>query len=318
MPLPPLVLLAEPLPPEPTNWLGERCRVHLVRPDEHGFAAALAEASALVVRTGTVVDEALLDRAPALRVVGRAGVGVESIDVDACRRRGIEVVHTPDANSQAVVEYVLWLIGDALRPRAALHAAIDQREWERTRSELTAKRQLSECTVGIFGMGRIGGRLNAALAALGVPRCYCDLREIAATSRHDAEPVSPERLFEASDIVTVHIDGRPSNRRIVGASLLERMKPDALLINTARGMLIDHNALASVLRDRPTMLALLDVHDPEPIRADHPLFELANAHLFPHLASRTESAVRDMGWVVRDVVTVLEGGTPRHAAPDHD
>jgi len=314
MSLPPLVLVAEPLPPEPMNWLASRCRVAAHAPDAEGFAAALAEAEGLVVRTATCVDAALLERAPGLRVVGRAGVGVESIDVAACRARGVEVVHTPDANTEAVVEYVLWLIGDALRPRATLTRAVDRNEWSRLREELTARRQLDECTIGILGFGRIGSRLAEMLELSGAALLCCDLLEIPEFDAAGATQVGIDDLFATCDIVSIHVDGRPANRHLVGADLLSRMKPDAILINTARGLVVDAPALAEALGSHPGRLALLDVHDPEPIPADNPLLGLANCHLFPHLASRTERAVRAMGWVVRDVVAVLEGQPPRHPA----
>ena len=132
--------------------------------------------------------------------------------------------------------------------------------------------------------------------------------------RHGAEPVSIHELFSRSDAITLHVDGRPGNRGLVGPALIGRMRPQVLLLNTCRGLVLDHEALASFLRDHPGAQALLDVHDPEPFAADHPLLGLANAHLAPHLASRTRSAMVRMSWVVRDAVAVLEGRTPEFSA----
>src|SRR6266850_4938883 len=115
-----IVIQTEHLSPDAAAWLGERCRLVVCAHDDPKFADILAEAAGLVVRTYTIVDDQLLDRALKLRVVGRAGVGLDNIDVPACRKRGIEVVHTPDANTQAVVEFVICLLSDALRPRITL------------------------------------------------------------------------------------------------------------------------------------------------------------------------------------------------------
>ena len=119
--------------------------------------------------------------------------------------------------------------------------------------------------------------------------------------RRGARPVTLEELFAESDVITVHVDGRKQNRHFVGPALIARMKPDAVFINTSRGFVVDHDALAARLRAVPSMQALLDVHDPEPIGAKCPLWGLPNAHLAPHLASRTDAAMEAMSWVVRDV-----------------
>lgn len=323
---PPLVLVTERLAAEAERWLESRCRVVRASPDGAGvgssgapsgdgrsggdgeFWSQLAVADALVVRTYTIVDEAMLARAPRLRVVGRAGVGVDNIDLVACRRRSIVVVNTPDANTQAVVEYVLCLLCDALRPRlaAGLRTAISAEAWNRMRNEVVGRRQLGECTLGVLGLGRIGRRVAEVARAIGMRVLYNDLRTIDAAERAGAVPVDDATLFADSDIVSIHIDGRPENRRFVGAALVDRMRPDVVFINTSRGFVVDHVALARFIAGHPGSLALLDVHDPEPIAADHPLLGLPNARLFPHLASRTDTALRNMSWVVRDVVAALE------------
>jgi phosphoglycerate dehydrogenase-like enzyme len=150
--------------------------------------------------------------------------------------------------------------------------------------------------------------------AIGFRVLYNDLMTFAPSMRHGAEPVSADELFARSDVITLHIDGRPDNRRFVNASRITRMRPEALLLNTCRGFVLDHDALADFLRMNPGAQALLDVHEPEPFTADHPLAGMRNAHLAPHLASRTRSAMDRMSWVVRDAVAVLEGRKPEFAA----
>ena len=297
----PTVIQTEHLSPAAAAWLGERARLVVAAAGSHGFEAAAPEAAGLVVRTYTRVDDALLDRLPRLRVVGRAGVGLDNVDVEACRRRGIACFNTPDANTQAVVEYVTCLLCDALRPRLFLEQPVSRARWDEIRQEVVGRRQMSELALGILGTGRIGRRVAEVALAIGFTVRCCDLVEVPERDRHGAEQVDAATLFAESDVITVHVDGRASNAGFVGASLIGRMRPEAVLVNTSRGFVVDHAALAAWLRANPGAQALLDVHDPEPFDASNPLLGLPNAHLAPHLASRTDAAMEAMSWVVRDV-----------------
>lgn len=301
------MLIAEPLWSPAAAWLAARCQVEQAGTADPEFVQHLRRADALVVRTYTQVDIALLETAPRLRVVGRAGAGVDNIDLEACAARGITVVHTPDANTQAVVEYVLCLIADALRPRLRLAGAVSMEEWTALRSSTVGRRQMNECVLGVLGLGRIGTRVARVARAIGMRVLFNDLREIPPAQREGAEPIEPARLFSESDILTIHIDGRPENTGFVGPALLGRLKPDAVLLNTSRGAVLNHRSLAEWLRASPQARAFLDVHDPEPPDRDNPLLTLPNATLLPHLASRTESAMHAMSWVVRDVWRALGG-----------
>ncbi len=311
---PPLVIQLDELAEEPARWLAERCRVVVAGCGSPDFLAAAPEAEGLLVRTRTRVNGELLDRLPRLRVVGRGGVGLDSIDLDECRRRGVMVVSTPDANTQAVVEYVVCLLCDALRPRLYLDRAVDAEEWTRIREEVTGLWQMDELRLGILGLGRIGRRVAEVAGAIGFEVVYHDLVEIPTPHRAGATPVELTELFAESDILSLHCDGRPSNRGFVDAGLIGLLRPDAILINTSRGFVVDASALAAHLRANPASMAILDVHDPEPIPPEAPLLGLPNAHLAPHLASRTLRATEAMSWVVRDVWAVLEGSPPRFPA----
>jgi phosphoglycerate dehydrogenase-like enzyme len=315
-PSPPLVVRTEHLDPAAEAWIAERCEFLAAAPDDAAFESVATRIAGLVVRTYTNVNEALLDRLPSLRVVARAGVGVDNIDIAACRRRGIEVVHTPDANTQAVVEYVTALLCDALRPRIFLTEAVDQTAWNKIRSEICAESQMNELSLGILGFGRIGRRIAQVAGAIGFTVRYHDLLDIDAAHRAGAEPVSPERLFRESDVLTVHVDGRSSNHGLVDGTLLSLMKTNAILLNTSRGFIMDEPAIADWLAEHPAAQAVLDVHEKEPFADDDPLIELPNAHLAPHLASRTRTAMANMSWVVEDVWKVLSGERPKHPAPD--
>lgn len=310
-----MVIQTEHLSADAAVWLAERCRLVACRPGSAEFDRAIGEACGMVVRTYTIVDDKLLDRAGNLRVVGRAGVGLDNIDVAACRRRSIEVVYTPDANTQAVVEYVVCLLGDALRPRVSLEHAVDVATWNQLREETVGKRQMNQLTLGILGLGRVGKRLAEVARAIGFQVLYNDVEVMPPEQRFGAEPVDARTLFATADVVSVHVDGRPSNRKFINAELIARMKPQAIFINTSRGLVVDNLALADWLRGNPQSLAMLDVHDPEPIDEKYPLLGVPNARLYPHLASRTETAMNNMSWVVKDVIAVLEGKPPRFAAP---
>ncbi|MDX2148701.1 MAG: NAD(P)-dependent oxidoreductase [Planctomycetota bacterium] len=312
----PLVVQTEHLDAEPAAWLGERCELVACPVESDKFRSLAPRIEGLVVRTYTRVDQSLLEALPRLRVVGRGGVGLENIDVPACLRRGVKVVHTPEANRQAVVEYVFALLMDAMRPRVFLDRSLSEGDWKRARRELTGRRQFNELTFGILGFGRIGRHVARIAAALGCRVIYHDLLSMPPDWRSGAIPVTRERLLRDADVLSLHVDARDENRRMVDLAFLEQLKHDVIIVNTARGMLVDNDAMAAFMIKHPQALALLDVHHPEPIPDDYPLLHVENVHLSPHLAASTESAQRLMSWVVSDVWRVLTGERPEFAAPE--
>lgn len=309
-----VAIQTEELDDAASSWLAERVDLTRCAPDEPGFADLLAIADALVVRTYTIVNDAMLDRAPKLRVVGRAGVGLDNIDLDVCERRGVRVVHTPDANTQAVVELVAAFTLDALRPRLFLDKALPLSEWKRVRNDLIAPKQLGDLTVGVLGFGRIGKGVARVFESFGSRVLYHDIADVSPVGRLGAEPVSRDELFRLADILTIHVDERHENRDLITSSALGLMKPDAILINTSRGFVVNTRDLASWLQANPGAQAILDVHEPEPFTSDHPLLGLPNAHLSPHIGAATARAKRNMSWVVKDVWRVICGESPEHAA----
>jgi len=310
------VIQAEELDAPAAAWLAERARLEMCRFDSGArFEELLARADGVVVRTYCRVDRAFLDRGPNLKVVGRAGVGLDRIDVEACRARGVEVVHTPDANTTAVAEYVFALLLDETRPRAVVNRALDLAQWNKMRKELEARRQLREMTLGIWGMGRVGRAVTRIAAGVGMRVIYHDLLDIAPDQRFGAAPVSREEMLRESDVVSVHIDARASNRHVVNAEALSLVKHDAIVVNTSRGFVVDDEALRAFLMKNGAARAILDVHDPEPIEPFHPLLGVANARLSPHLAAATRLAHANMSLVVKDVWRVLNGEKPEFPAP---
>ncbi|MFN7021400.1 MAG: NAD(P)-dependent oxidoreductase [Phycisphaerales bacterium] len=310
----PLVIQTEPLDREAAAWLAER--VELARCSSHdaGFAALLARADGLAIRTYTRVDDGLLALAPRLRVVGRAGVGLDNVDVEACRRRGVSVVSTPGANTRAVVELVTAFMLDALRPRVFLDKALSAERWGELRKELIAPRQLGDLTLGIVGFGRVGSAVGRVGAAMDMRVVYNDLLEIAPERRAGASPAGLDEVLASADVLTIHVDGRAGNRGLIGSRALARCRPDVVFINTSRGFVVDAGALAAFLRENAGAQALIDVHEPEPFGPDYPLLGLGNAHLSPHIGAATSSAHKNMSWVVKDIWRVLCGERPEHPA----
>lgn len=275
----------------------------------------LSKAAGLVVRTYTRVDAALLALAPNLRVVGRAGVGLDSIDVAACRARGIEVVYTPDANASTVAELVFGLLLDVLRPRPRLTRELTTEEWAVARHEHLGERELAGMTLGIWGLGRVGSKVARVGRGFAMRVLYHDLRAIPEAERGGAEAVDRDSLLSQADVLSVHVDGRPENRGLITTSTFEAMKPDAVFVNAARGFVVDPLAARAWLDGNPGARAICDVHEPEPLPSDHPLLGHPRALLTPHLGAGTSPAKDRMGRVVEDVWRVLCEEPPRWPAP---
>ncbi|HEV7300896.1 MAG TPA: NAD(P)-dependent oxidoreductase [Tepidisphaeraceae bacterium] len=311
----PVILVTEGSDRTPLDWLREHAEVVEVAYNDPAFDAQLARADGMVVRTYTKVNEAMLAKAPRLRVVGRGGVGIENIDVAACRRHGVEVVYTPDANTLAVGDFVFGYLLQLLRPWAFFKDAVySPKEFKRVRDTVRG-RQLNELTMGILGMGRVGRRLGQIAAnGFGMRVIYNDLLDISGLN-FPAIAVDKETLYRQADILSIHVTMLPGNHNLVGQAQLAMMKADAIVINTSRGEVLDAAALADAIRGNRLAGAAIDVFHPEPPEAGFPLLGLDNVLLTPHLAARTYTAIENMSWVVRDVLAVISGEKPRFPAP---
>ena len=312
-----LVLVTEGSDAAPLAWLREQVRVVEAGPDDPRFAEHLAAADGMVVRTYTRVDDAMLDKAPRLKVVGRGGVGLENIDAVACRKRCIEVVYTPDANTLAVGDYVFGYVLQLIRPWAPFRDEVyEPKEFKRIRNTVRG-RQLNELTMGILGMGRVGKRVgHIAAHGFGMRVIYNDILDIPPESLpFPATRVDKDALYRESDVLSIHVTMLPGNENLVGRDQLAMLKPGAIVINTSRGEVLDVAALADALRGGKVAGAALDVFHPEPPAPGFPLLGIDNVILTPHLAARTYTALENMSWVVRDVVAVLGGQRPKHPAP---
>jgi D-3-phosphoglycerate dehydrogenase len=312
----PVVLVTEGSDKAPLDWLRMEAEVLEVGQADKGFDEALARAEGLVVRTYTKVNDAFLAKAPKLKVVGRGGVGLENIDVAACRKRGVQVVYTPDANTIAVGDFVFGYILQLIRPYAAFRDRTpDPKEFKRLRDTLRG-RQLNELTLGILGMGRVGRRVgHIAADGFGMRVIYNDILDVRSQLKFPATSVDKPTLYRESDILSLHVTMLPGNENMIGARELAMMKADAILINTSRGEVLDINAVADALKNKKLAAAAIDVFHPEPPPANFPLLGMDNVILTPHMAARTHTAIENMSWVVRDVVDVLYGKPPKFPAP---
>jgi len=272
----------------------------------------LAEADALIVRSQVRVDAEALAAGRRLVVVGRAGTGVDNIDLDAATRAGVTVVNAPAANTIAAAEHTLALIYGLARHVPAADASLRAGEWRRTDF---VGRELRGRTLGIVGLGRIGLTVAARARAMEMDLLGHDpfvSAELAA--QHGIALVSLAELLPRSDVVTVHVPLTHATRGLIGAAELAQVKPGALLINVARGGVVDEEALADALAGGRLGGAAVDVFDTEPPAADNPLRSAPNTVLTPHLgASTTEAQARAATDTVAQVLDVLAGRPARYA-----
>lgn len=275
--------------------------------------ATLVGARALIVRNRTQVNTALLAAAPGLVVVGRLGVGLDNIDLPACRARHIEVIPATGANALAVAEYVIATAMVLLRGAYLSSAEVAAGNWPRPR--LSEGREIGGKTLGLVGFGGIG-RLTARLAqALGMHVLAHDplvAPDDALWARHDVAPRDIDALLAEADVVSLHVPLTDTTRALMDPARIARMKPGAVLINTARGGIVNEPALADALREGRLAGAALDVFDREPLPAGSPLAGTPNLILTPHIGGVTrESNTRVSTLIAQKVGAFLrECGQP--------
>ncbi|MFO7246024.1 MAG: phosphoglycerate dehydrogenase [Thermaerobacter sp.] len=303
----PHVVVTEPLPREsmkPLEAVADVTYLERLLPPEELYPL-IREADALITRSGTRVDRDLLDAAPRVRVVGRAGVGVDNIDLDAATERGVIVVNVAGGNAVAVAEHVFGTLLALLRKLREADGSVRAGEWKRSRfvgDELRGK------VLGIVGLGRIGGEVATRARAFRMRIIACDPYIPASRfEAFEAEPVDFDRLLEQADIVTIHTPLTDETRYMFDDRALGRMKPGAYLVNCARGAIVDEAALARALREGRLAGAVVDVYEQEP-PGRTPLAELPNVLLTPHIAGSTREALDAIAHsIAEQVAAALEG-----------
>jgi D-3-phosphoglycerate dehydrogenase len=265
----------------------------------------------IVIRSATKLTKELIDRGERLKVIGRAGVGVDNVDLDAATRRGVIVANAPESTVISAAEHTIGLLLALSRHIPQAHAALAQGRWERSRFggiELAGK------TLGVLGFGRIGQQV--ARRALGLEMRVVAYDPFVSKDRFRELGVehaeSPEELYTAADFVTLHLPLTAETRRSVGAGAFAQMREGVRLVNAARGALVDEDALVDALRSGKVAAAALDVFSSEPYSG--PLLELENVVATPHLAASTEEAQDRAGVIVAEqIVAALEGGLVTNA-----
>lgn len=268
------------------------------RPD--CLAAAVAKAVALIVRNRTRVDAALLAAAPRLRVVGRLGVGLDNIDLAACTARGVRVIPATGANADAVAEYVIAALLILLRGAYGATARIAAGAWPR--ADLVG-REAQGRLLGLVGFGDIARRVVPRARALGMRLAAHDPLVAAEEMRRlEVAPMPLEALLAAADVVSLHVPLTAATRGLIDARRLGLMRPEAVLINTARGGIVDEEALVAALRAGRLGGAALDVFAREPPEQPERFAEVPNLLLTPHIAGVTQESNRRVSFMIAERV----------------
>ena len=303
MPEPHRVLIRESIAESALDVL--RSRFEVVEDSESELGSIIGEFDAIVVRSGTTIDAGLIERAGRLKVIGRAGVGVDNVDVDAATRRGIVVANAPEATVVSAAEHTMALLLAVARNVPQAHAALIAGRWERARF---AGIELAGKTLGVLGFGRIGRQVARRALGLGMrvvafdPYVALDrFRELGVESAATLEDV-----YAQADLITLHLPLNEETNRLLGAAAFARMRDGVRIVNAARGGLIDEDALVIAVRSGKVAGAALDVFESEPYSG--PLLELEQVVVTPHLAGSTTEAQDRAGLIIAEqVIAALDG-----------
>ncbi|MBS1672356.1 MAG: phosphoglycerate dehydrogenase [Actinobacteria bacterium] len=306
----PVVLLAETLSPATVDALGPDFDVRSVDgTDREALFAALADADAVLIRSATKIDAEALSHAPVLKVVARAGVGLDNVDIKAATAAGVMVVNAPTSNIVSAAELTVGHILSLARRIPAAHASLSAGQWKR--SSYTGA-ELFEKTVGIVGLGRIGALVAARLAAFDMRVVAYDPYVTSARAQQlGVQLLSLEELVAESDFLTIHMPKTPETTGMIGAAQFSAMKPTAYVVNVARGGLIDEDALLVALQNGEIAGAGLDVFTSEPPAEGstaRALTALPNVVVTPHLGASTDEAQEKAGVSVARSVRLALGG----------
>jgi D-3-phosphoglycerate dehydrogenase / 2-oxoglutarate reductase len=294
----PHIVVADPIHPDGIERLLQAPGVTLDHPGNAAnepLTERLRRADGLIVR-GTRVDEALLANAGQLRVVCRHGVGYDLVDVPGLTRRGVALMITPEANAASVAEHALMLMLSLSRNVVQVSAAVRRGDW-RVRGQ-SSTFELGGRSVLVIGFGRIGARVARLCAAFGMRVMVHDPYMPAGTIRGAGYEAAVDREsgLAKADIVTIHVPADDKTRGMVNAAFLAHMKPGSVLVNTARGTLVDESALEAALRSGHLAAAGLDVLSVEPMVKPLSMLALDNLVVTPHVAASTAEGLRRMAW----------------------
>jgi D-3-phosphoglycerate dehydrogenase / 2-oxoglutarate reductase len=302
----PVVLIAEELSPATVDALGPDFEVRYVDgTDRPALLAALADADAVLVRSATQIDAEAVAAAGKLRVIARAGVGLDNVDITAATKAGAMVVNAPTSNITSAAELTVALILASARNVASANAALKGGKW--ARSKYTGV-EIDGKTIGIVGLGKIGALVAARLLPFGVKLlAYDPYVQAGKAAQIGAQLVTLDELLAESDFITVHMPKTPETIGLIGEEALAKVKPTVRIINVARGGLVDESALAAAIKEGRVAGAGIDVYAKEPT-TESPLFELDSVVVTPHLGASTDEAQEKAGIAVaRSVRQALAG-----------
>jgi D-3-phosphoglycerate dehydrogenase len=292
----PVVLIAEELSPATIEALGPDFEVRNVDgADRAALLPAIADVDAILIRSATKVDAEALAAAKNLKVVARAGVGLDNVDVDAATQVGVMVVNAPTSNIVSAAELAVALLLASARNVSPAHAGLREGQWKRSKYSGV---ELADKTVGIVGLGRIGLLVAQRLSAFGVELiAYDPFVQPARAAQLGVRMVELDELLASSDFITVHLPKNKDTLGLIGAQALTKVKPTVHIINAARGGIVDEQALFDALSEGRVAGAGLDVYATEPC-TDSPLFGLDNVVATPHLGASTDEAQEKAGVAV--------------------
>jgi D-3-phosphoglycerate dehydrogenase len=302
----PVVLIAEELSPATIAILGEQFEIrHCDGANRAELLSNLASANAVLIRSATKMDAEAIAAAPDLKIIARAGVGLDNVDVPAATAGGVLVVNAPTSNIVSAAELAVSLLLAVARNVVPANLALKNGQWKRSQFggvELQGK------TVGIIGMGKIGMLVAQRLAGFDMKFvAYDPYVTTAPSGGPEIKMVSLDELLVASDFVTIHIPKTPETSGLIDSVALAKMKPTAFVINAARGGVLDESALFDALKSGTIAGAGLDVYATEPC-TDSPLFGLDNVVATPHLGASTEEAQEKAGVAVAESVVAAFAG----------
>ena len=302
----PVVLIAEELSPATVEALGPDFEIRACDgADRSQLLPAIADVDAILIRSATKIDAEALAAAKKLKVVARAGVGLDNVDVKAATKAGVMVVNAPTSNIVSAAELAIALLLSTARHVPQAHESLKGGAWKR--SKYTGI-ELFEKTIGVVGLGRIGVLVAQRLQAFGTTIiAYDPYISSARAGQLGVRLVGLDELLAESDFITVHLPKTPETIGLIGEEALHKVKPTVRIVNAARGGIVDEAALYSALKEGRVAGAGLDVYGKEPC-TDSPLFELDNVVVTPHLGASTDEAQEKAGIAVaRSVRLALDG-----------
>ncbi|KKC04589.1 phosphoglycerate dehydrogenase [Mycobacterium nebraskense] len=302
----PVVLIADKLAQSTVAALGDQVEVRWVDgPDREKLLAAVPEADALLVRSATTVDAEVLAAGSKLKIVARAGVGLDNVDVDAATERGVLVVNAPTSNIHSAAEHAMALLLAAARQIPAADASLREHAWKRSSFNGT---EIFGKTVGVVGLGRIGQLVAQRLTAFGTHLvAYDPYVSPARAAQLGIELLPLDDLLGRADFISVHLPKTPETAGLIGKEALAKTKPGVIIVNAARGGLVDEAALAEAVSSGHVRAAGIDVFAKEPC-TDSPLFELPQVVVTPHLGASTSEAQDRAGTDVAESVKLALAG----------